>query len=223
MKVDSWIPLDATRVAEELARRLSHDIRSPVHSGISVLQLVLHELDGNHASQAKDLLASLLENHRQHQWYLDCLLFWSRTELGVYAPLPEAIIPERIWTSLASRSTAIKGTKPLEPEPFEFPLAWFDECADILFSALHRFSPHMEVTVNWDFASPHVSFTLLPEGSDDLAELLDSFPGESAGSRLPSPVSFGLQAASRGFKRMGLHVSREFGRWLFHYSAPGQS
>lgn len=202
MKEPIFLPWPASDVATELARRLSHDLRSPFASSIGVLQLVVEDQDLN---KSRDLLETLLESNRHHERFMGSLLFWSRMELGIYRPAFQSIPLANLAETLAPLGT-LAISPSLTGISADLCLEWLEIMAGELAQAL----------AGLGLANPRI---LALAGSDEALivelhwdggskrPLLDRlFPVTQADPELPGPAAFGGFLASRLCLALGITV-----------------
>jgi len=69
-------------IASTIAKKMSHDIRTPFNASIGVMNLIIEEWPSLEDNIKIDLMQTLVTSSKEQLKYLDMLLFWSRAELG---------------------------------------------------------------------------------------------------------------------------------------------
>jgi hypothetical protein len=202
-------PWSGTAVALELARRLSHDVRSPLTSGIAVLQLACEDQDIN---QSRDLLESLLENQRQHERFIEILLFWSRLELGVYRPEFTSMNLEAVLNTMLT-------IPQLEPrlicqDPLvcgSFPLEWLRTLLHFWAIGLNDLCPGAHFPCDL-IHTPH-GFSIEVHAPAIEQFPYELFPLDTPIPSLPALAGLALFCCSRGFLALDGAIHKTTNGW----------
>jgi len=192
------------RVAEELSRKLSHDIRTPFNANIGVLRLVLNEFESLGPETVQDLLKALLDSSVEQVWYLDLMLFWARFEMNkIEKATSEVPLSEILMTA---------GIKIDTFEDFKDFIPGNTHILTPAFKALSHAVTNIEkeCVITASFLATNGKLRLNLSGTDQtrLSQLIATFPSTNNDVKLPPVASFAFYSASRVFENLSWKIER---------------